>query len=282
MLYYRWGILTEGTRPSARVSAVAISTILPITVQHVEQTLQTPSARVSITISEAQRTPTNIDSVTQGLPGSDKNTFSLLKLFIQTSLAVKVEAPLVQITRVKHISPFPDAPAKAGSSKRPTDITLPVWADTTCVEILTESRAPGATPPTLTKDGSSVLSQNVPTLQQVNLGTHSHKKRVFYTLIPVNCSVSEWTDWDVCSKACEGGDQGRTRSVQNPGTGGGKVCPHLSESRECNKTPCPKGHIRNCAFSHWVRPHLCLLRGLHGRSMEPVDNMLKDLRRPAR
>ena len=76
------------------------------------------------------------------------------------------------------------------------------------------------------------------------------QKRVFYTLIPVNCSVSEWTDWDDCSKACEGGEQGRTRSVQNPGTGGGKVCPHLSESRECNKTPCPKGHIRNCAFSH--------------------------------
>lgn len=55
---------------------------------------------------------------------------------------------------------------------------------------------------------------------------------------PVDCIVSEWSEWSDCSAACGGGTQTRTRTVVTPPSGGGVACPELEESRSCNEDPC--------------------------------------------
>lgn len=46
---------------------------------------------------------------------------------------------------------------------------------------------------------------------------------------PVDCVVSAWSDWSVCS----GGTQTRTRTIITPASGGGTPCPVLEESQPC-------------------------------------------------
>ncbi len=55
-----------------------------------------------------------------------------------------------------------------------------------------------------------------------------------------DCQVSEWSAWSACSKACAGGKQSRGRTIVVAPTQGGKACPHLQESRDCN-TQAPNG-----------------------------------------
>jgi hypothetical protein len=64
---------------------------------------------------------------------------------------------------------------------------------------------------------------------------------------PVDCVVSEWGSWLTCSKACGGGEQSQTRTVVTPAAYGGKACPVLSQSQQCNSQPCPV----NCVVSDW-------------------------------
>ena len=164
-------------------------------------------------------------------------------LFIQTNLDVRLA--MAKITRGKQVWPNLDEPAKSGPAKSPMDIVLRIKATTTTVEILTESLGPGVTPLSLEKDGNSALSQNVPNYQEQVKPIHIiHIHGFLYPLISENCSVGEWTEWENCSKTCGGGDQKRNRRVTTPGTGGGKACSSLAESRKCNKTPCPpKGQV---------------------------------------
>ena len=55
---------------------------------------------------------------------------------------------------------------------------------------------------------------------------------------PVDCVVSEWSEWSDCSEECGGGTQTRTRTVITPAANGGAECPVLEEQRACNEEPC--------------------------------------------
>ncbi len=57
---------------------------------------------------------------------------------------------------------------------------------------------------------------------------------------PINCVVSEWSEWSACSAECGGGTQTRTRTVIIPAQYGG-TCPPLSETVACNTQPCQNG-----------------------------------------
>ncbi len=55
---------------------------------------------------------------------------------------------------------------------------------------------------------------------------------------PVDCQVSEWSDWSTCDKTCGGGTQSRMRSVLVQPQNGGAACPALSETQACNTQAC--------------------------------------------
>jgi hypothetical protein len=64
-------------------------------------------------------------------------------------------------------------------------------------------------------------------------------------LCPVGCDVTDWTNWNPCSKSCGTGFSIRARGVQSQAVGG--TCPALQERRECNAQPC----AADCVASAW-------------------------------
>lgn len=59
---------------------------------------------------------------------------------------------------------------------------------------------------------------------------------------PVDCEVSDWSEWSECSEECGGGNKTHTRTVTQPAVGGGEVCPALEEDAVCNDHVCPCGN----------------------------------------
>ena len=67
------------------------------------------------------------------------------------------------------------------------------------------------------------------------------------TTNPVNCEVSNWSEWTKCSSECGGGTQTRSRRITTQPINGGNACPILSETRSCNEQACPV----DCQVSPW-------------------------------
>merc|ERR1719238_841929 len=70
---------------------------------------------------------------------------------------------------------------------------------------------------------------------------------------PVDCVMSKWSGWSKCSKACEGGTKGRTRSILTKPKNGGMSCNTAQESRACNTGSCD----RNCKLKKWSKWSPC-------------------------
>ena len=66
---------------------------------------------------------------------------------------------------------------------------------------------------------------------------------------PVDCQVSDWSDWGPCSKQCGGGTQTQTRTITVQSRNGGKECPSLlTQTKACNEQLCPA-----CKYLDWVK-----------------------------
>eukprot|EP00916_Digyalum_oweni_P020829 GHVL01034698.1.p1 GENE.GHVL01034698.1~~GHVL01034698.1.p1 ORF type:complete len:923 (-),score=209.86 GHVL01034698.1:1791-4559(-) len=66
---------------------------------------------------------------------------------------------------------------------------------------------------------------------------------------PMDCIVTEWTPWGVCSKKCGGGVQDRSREILRQSYGNGKECGLLIESKKCNEdlpVCADKSYLLNC------------------------------------
>jgi hypothetical protein len=70
---------------------------------------------------------------------------------------------------------------------------------------------------------------------------------------PIDCQVGEWTAWSACDKSCGGGKQTRTRLITKPAENGGKPCPALTETQDCNTQACPV----DCKVSEWSAWSAC-------------------------
>merc|ERR1719460_3224328 len=75
----------------------------------------------------------------------------------------------------------------------------------------------------------------------------SRKRKCNQFKCPVDCVMSKWSGWSKCSKACEGGTKGRTRSIITKPKNGGMSCNTAQESRACNTGSCD----RNCRLKKW-------------------------------
>ena len=64
------------------------------------------------------------------------------------------------------------------------------------------------------------------------------------TLLSVNCTLSTWTSWGICTKTCGGGIQHRTRHITQESLHGAKSCSGpYSELQVCNNKPCDAGKM---------------------------------------
>ena len=68
---------------------------------------------------------------------------------------------------------------------------------------------------------------------------------IFSVIYLVNCVWSDWSQWDLCTKSCGGGMQGRTRTIETPERNGGERCGgDPMEMQTCSMQPCQsKPHI---------------------------------------
>merc|ERR1712096_276613 len=73
---------------------------------------------------------------------------------------------------------------------------------------------------------------------------------------PKKCNVTLWGQWSQCNKACGGGQQQRTRSIQKGSSQQG--CPTLEENRTCNTKACAVA--RNCEVGQWTGFADCSLK----------------------
>jgi len=64
---------------------------------------------------------------------------------------------------------------------------------------------------------------------------------------PIDCSMNEWSAWSRCSSDCGGGDQYRTRSVEQVGLYEGLKCGSTLEMQPCNVQACEA----DCGTSDW-------------------------------
>ena len=54
----------------------------------------------------------------------------------------------------------------------------------------------------------------------------------------VDCVLTEWSVWDVCSLSCGNGTTYRLRDIATHPQNGGEPCAPLIESQSCNELPC--------------------------------------------
>ena len=58
--------------------------------------------------------------------------------------------------------------------------------------------------------------------------------------IVVNCEWGPWGEWDICTRTCGGGMQGRSREILQPERHGGIACEgDPQEMQGCNMEACP-------------------------------------------
>ena len=115
----------------------------------------------------------------------------------------------------QHQRPASRAPAAASPGLLPP-ASPPLWSDRTSGHAPTPwpTMAPTRTP-------TPFLTTHVP------------------TLAPADCSVSSWGRWSACSDQCEGGLKVRQRHSLVAAQNGGRACPAMSESHDCNQhAPC--------------------------------------------
>merc|ERR1719165_45301 len=75
---------------------------------------------------------------------------------------------------------------------------------------------------------------------------------------PIDCELSDWSDWSACSTTCGEGDTERTRTMVLEPANGGKECPlEVTEAAPCINTltcpsPAPTPEKIDCEVGEWA------------------------------
>ncbi|XP_025095202.1 spondin-2-like isoform X2 [Pomacea canaliculata] len=80
--------------------------------------------------------------------------------------------------------------------------------------------------------------------QYLRRGAASSHKPNELTAEPVDCRVTEWSEWGPCSKTCGYGQRVRSRRVLSHARNGGSVCPLLQQQELC-------GGMSTCNWKHF-------------------------------
>ncbi len=78
-----------------------------------------------------------------------------------------------------------------------------------------------------------------------------------YEECPVDCEVSDWSNWSECDATCGGGSKIRTREILKFPNTTGKACPSLIDSEDCGNDICGIDDCIVSAWSDWSPCGLC-------------------------
>jgi len=89
-------------------------------------------------------------------------------------------------------------------------------------------------------------------------GAQSESIDCFIGICAVDCNVTEWSEWSICSSTCGEGTKSRSRSVLVDAVNGrgevGRHCPSLSDYESCDNLPvCPV----DCKLTFWSGLDTC-------------------------
>lgn len=87
---------------------------------------------------------------------------------------------------------------------------------------------------------------------------------------PVDCVLSTWSAWTVCTVTCGGGSMERTRIIKTPAANGG-ACGTLHDKRTCVTQPCPI-HCSVGTWSGWTKCSKSCGGGAHKRTRQIVKH----------
>ena len=70
----------------------------------------------------------------------------------------------------------------------------------------------------------------------------------------IDCQLSEWSSFGLCSEGCGGGNRTRTRTIVKVPNQCGEPCSDLEEVQECNTQPCGEYVVWLIPFYPYVSP----------------------------
>mmetsp|Transcript_87788 Transcript_87788/g.160640 ORF Transcript_87788/g.160640 Transcript_87788/m.160640 type:complete len:642 (-) Transcript_87788:114-2039(-) len=74
----------------------------------------------------------------------------------------------------------------------------------------------------------------------------------------IDCKLSLWSEWSACTRSCEGGQQYRTRNVEQRSENGGAMCGgSVHDTQVCNTADCPGSVTVDCSWSDWSKWSTC-------------------------
>lgn len=82
------------------------------------------------------------------------------------------------------------------------------------------------------------------------------------TMVPINCTMGDWSEWSGCTRPCGVGKRYRMRSILVPSAYNGNACSGQSEEQECNQQACAAGFVyderpKDCVISGWSEWGTC-------------------------
>lgn len=113
--------------------------------------------------------------------------------------------------------------------------------------IILKSKGNSGPPAVVVEESRDGNSWEVVTIL-TGLNNHRRNPQMCFNLHrAVNCAVSEWSSYTLCTRSCGTGSQRRSRVVIEHPRNGGTKCPRLEEGRSCNTLVCKT----DCALSEW-------------------------------
>jgi len=106
----------------------------------------------------------------------------------------------------------------------------------------------------------------------------TYQKKCNQIKCPVDCVMSEWSDYSKCTRDCEGGVQQRSRTVLTNAKNGGAYCLDPSEVQSCNTGSCD----RNCELADWTAWTPCSMACTAEDSVSGFKKRQKDVVVPTR
>jgi len=113
--------------------------------------------------------------------------------------------------------------------------------------------------------GSEIMKRDVVVIPNANgmkCPPLERQKKCGQKKCPIDCVLSAWSGWSKCTKDCESGVQGKTRSILTKPKNGGVACDAVQEDRPCNTGSCD----RDCTLVDWTEWAPCSMACGGGRT----------------